>query len=70
MGSWEYDRKHCKFYFIKLNKRTDAQIIEKLESEPNKQGYIKGLIKEDMKNEAKKNAHKGSRIYVCTACKA
>lgn len=33
---------------IKLNKKTDADIIEKLEQEPNKQGYIKDLIRKDL----------------------
>lgn len=34
---------------MKLNKGTDADIIAKLESVPNKQGYIKGLIRDDIK---------------------
>ena len=34
---------------LKLNKNTDADIIEKLDSIDNKQGYIKQLIREDAK---------------------
>ena len=33
---------------LKLNKKTDADILEKLDSVPNKQGYIKELIRSDM----------------------
>lgn len=35
-----------------LNKKTDSDIIAKLESVENKQGYFKGLVREDIKNEA------------------
>ena len=33
---------------LKLNHRTDADIIEKLRSVPNRQGYIKQLIRGDI----------------------
>ena len=33
---------------LKLNKEADAEIIEKLESVPNIQGYIKELIRADI----------------------
>ena len=36
---------------LKLNKDTDAEIIEKLDNVANIQGYIKELIKEDIKND-------------------
>lgn len=35
---------------IRLNKNTDADILEHLESVQSKQGYIKELIRRDMKN--------------------
>ena len=43
-----YDKLHTKQIHIKLNKKTDADIIKRLEGRPNKQGYIKMLIREDM----------------------
>jgi hypothetical protein len=43
-----YDKTHCKGVYLKLNLRTDADIIEKLASVPNKQGYIKQLIRRDL----------------------
>ena len=33
---------------LKLNHHTDADIIEKLKSVPNKQGYLKQLIRGDI----------------------
>lgn len=43
--SVEYDKEHCKGFYMKLNKKTDADIIAVLEAEPNKQGYVKELIR-------------------------
>lgn len=44
-----YDRDNTVQIKLKLNKKTDADVIEKLNSEPNKQGYIKELIRADLK---------------------
>ena len=42
-----WDRKNTVVITMKLNRKTDADIIERLESVDNKQGYIKRLIRED-----------------------
>ena len=44
----KYDAVNTKQIKLKLNKRTDADILEALESVPNKQGYIKSLIRKDI----------------------
>lgn len=44
----EYDKRTAYGVYLKLNKGTDADLIEKLESVPNRQGYIKNLIRKDM----------------------
>ena len=44
----KYDASHTKQIMLKLNKKSDADILEKLEQTGNKQGYIKGLIREDI----------------------
>ena len=44
----KYDSTHCRFYGLKLNQETDADIIEKLSSVPSMQGYIKQLIRADI----------------------
>ncbi len=43
-----YQKDNIKQIKINLNKRTDAALIEHLEKQPNKQGYIKKLITDDM----------------------
>lgn len=47
-NSKEYERKNCKGLYIKLNRKTDADIIEALTGIKNKQGYIKELIRRDL----------------------
>ena len=41
----KYDAKNTVQVKLKLNSKTDADIIEKLESVDNKQGFIKELIR-------------------------
>lgn len=49
----KYDRANTTLVGVKLNYKTDADILKKLESVPNKQGYIKSLIRADMKKTRK-----------------
>ena len=46
-ASAKYDKKNTKGIYLKLNKTTDADIIEKLATIENVQGYIKNLIRAD-----------------------
>ena len=48
-----YDRTHRVQIALNLNRGTDADILERLASVPNKQGYIKQLIRADMLKEHK-----------------
>lgn len=43
-----YDAQHTRQIVLKLNRRTDADILRKLDEQPNKQGYIKQLIRADI----------------------
>ena len=45
-----YDRENTVRVTIKLNKKTDAEIIEMLSSAPSKQGLIRSALKEYRKN--------------------
>ena len=45
----KWDSENTVVVTMKLNKNTDADIIQKLDSVGNKQGYIKQLIREDAK---------------------
>ena len=49
----KYDKAHTTGLYLKLNKETDKDIIEKLDASGNKQGYIKQLIRSDIKKEGK-----------------
>lgn len=46
----KYDATSTKQIHLKLNIKTDADIIEKLNKVENVQGYIKEIIREEMKN--------------------
>lgn len=46
----KYDKSHTIGVYLKLNKKTDGEIIEQLQKQENKQGYIKELIRQDIKN--------------------
>lgn len=43
-----YDAAHTVQITMKLNRTTDADILDRLQSVPNRQGYIKSLIREDL----------------------
>lgn len=49
MATPQYDKENTRRINLKLNIKTDADIIKQLESQPNIQGYLKKLIREDMK---------------------
>ena len=44
-----YDSENTRAYRLKLNKKTDRVIIEKLSTVPSMQGYIKELILKDVR---------------------
>lgn len=44
----KYQIANTRQYILKLNKRTDSDVIERLDACENKQGYIKQLIRADM----------------------
>lgn len=48
-ASIKYNAKMIKQIKLALNKATDADVIEWLEQQDNMQGYIKKLIREDMR---------------------
>ena len=55
LAQTKYDKSHCKMYGLKLNLGTDKDIIEKLSSVESMQGYIKQLIRDDIKRNPLKN---------------
>lgn len=47
----KYDKEHTKGIYIKLNLRTDVDIIRWFWKQPSKQGAIKRLIREEIARE-------------------
>lgn len=47
----KYDAKNTKQIHLKLNLKTDKDILEKLEQVDSKQGYIKELIRRDLEKQ-------------------
>lgn len=45
----KYKKANTKQIALQLNLKTDADILQKLESVPNKQGFIKESIRKNMK---------------------
>ena len=48
-----YHANNTRLVNVRLNVRTDADILERLENVPNKQGYIKALIRADIADRQK-----------------
>ena len=48
-----YDKEHTKQIKMKLNLKTDADILSRLQEQSSVQGYIKRLIREDIANSNK-----------------
>ncbi len=46
-----YDKKNTKQIILKLNTKSDADIIGKLEEVGNKQGYLKDLVRGNLRND-------------------
>ena len=44
----KYDKANTRQIHLKLNRRTDADVIQALDNAESKQGYIKGLIRADI----------------------
>lgn len=49
----KYEKENVKRYVIKVMKNTEKDIIDHLEAQDNKMGYIKALIREDIKKSKK-----------------
>ena len=49
----KYDKTNVKGLYLKLNIKTDSDILAKLDSVESKQGYIKELIRKDLEKRQK-----------------
>ena len=46
-----YNRKNVKNVTLNFNMSTESDVYNHIQRQPNKQGYIKGLIRQDMEKE-------------------
>lgn len=51
---YEYQKNNTRQVALQLNKLHDADILEHLDKQSNKQGYIKALIRADIKRRKEK----------------
>lgn len=62
----KYDKANTKKYVLKVNKRTERSIYDKLESVSSKSGYIKELITDDIKTKERiENMSENSKKVCC-----
>ena len=47
----KYDKQHTRAVLFKLNLTTDADVLARLDEVTNRQGYIKELIRKDLRGE-------------------
>lgn len=64
MGNYASDQKTSRFFGLKLNRNTDAELIQQLESQQNIQEYLKRLIRNDMKGENTMKTYKIKPEYL------
>lgn len=50
MGTPKYDKENTTRINLKLNNKTDADIIQKLKAQESIQGYIKRLVRDDIQS--------------------
>jgi len=67
MGNYSSDRKNTRFVGLKLNRNTDSDIIRHLETIDNMQGYLKDLIRADMKEDGKMTIRELAKNWIDNA---
>lgn len=60
----KYDRSHTQSVMLKLNKQTDADVLGVLDNVENKQGYIKELIRKDLRGDGKTLSEEAIRLLI------
>ena len=63
-----YEKENLRQIRLKINRKTEPELLEWIEKQENIQGYIKQLILEDMENQPKKAELRGTEWW-CPRCK-
>ena len=64
----QYEKENLRQIRLKINRKTEPELLEWIEKQGNIQGYIKQLIREDMENQPKKAELRGTEWW-CPRCK-
>ena len=64
----QYEKENLRQIRLKINRKTEPELLEWIETQENIQGYIKRLIMEDMENQPKKAELRGTEWW-CPRCK-
>lgn len=48
-ASAKYDKAHTRLITLKLNTKTDKDVLARLDAVPSRQGYIKELVRADIR---------------------
>ena len=64
----QYEKENIRQIRLKINRKTEPELLEWMEKQENIQGYIKQLIREDMENQPKKAELRGTEWW-CPRCK-
>ena len=51
-SSAKYEREKLLRVMVKFNRKTEPELVERMESQENKAGYLKRLVKEDLERES------------------
>lgn len=65
----KYDKMHTKSVMLKLNRTSDADILAKLEDVDNRQGYVKRLIRQDIRGNEPVLSIEAMRYLICPVAK-
>ena len=49
-----YDKENIVRVAVGFNRRTEPELVERIEEEENKEGYIRSLVREDVERRKKK----------------
>ena len=64
----QYEKENIRQIRLKINRKTEPELLEWIEKQGNIQGYIKQLIREDMENQPKEAELRGTEWW-CPRCK-
>lgn len=51
----KYEKENLLRVMVKFNRKTEPELVERMESQENKAGYLKRLVKDDIERDAQEN---------------